>query len=173
MKKIKEIIKLGIFFIAILITSCENEPLDSSLAIENGGGTGGATTTGYYIKVTKDGTLKQWSTVLGIKAIGLDSFLLSAADSSTSMNLVLFNVSKIGVYNLTWAEKSCSYTEGTNIFSSNYSDFSTSAGNITITELNTTDKTIKGTFNFIGKNDAMTINKVFTKGEFFIKYTEQ
>jgi hypothetical protein len=160
------------FFASVLLTSCENEPVDTSLLPDNGGTTGG-TTTGYYIKVTKDGVAKQWSTVLALKAIGLDSFLLSAADTSTSMNIVLYDVSKIGVYNLFWAEKSCFYTEGTNIFSSDYSDFTTSAGNITLTELNKTNKTIKGTFNFIGKNEAMTATKVFTKGEFFVKYTEQ
>lgn len=157
------------FFASVLITSCEIEPIDDGLLPDNGGGT----TAGYYIKVTKDGVVKQWSTVLAVKATGLDSFLLSAADASTSMNLVLYNVPKIGVYNLTWAEKSCTYTEGINIFSSNYSDLSTSAGNITITELNKTNKTIKGTFNFIGKNEAMTATKVFTKGEFFLKYSEQ
>ena len=127
----------------------------------------------YYIKVTKDGVEKKWSTVLAIKSTNLDSFLLSAADASTSMGLILYNAPKIDVYNLTWAEKSCTYTEGTNIFSSDYSDFTTSAGNIAITELNKTDKTIKGTFNFIGKNEAMTVTKVFTKGEFFLKYSEQ
>ena len=157
------------FFASVLITSCEIEPVDRSLLPENGGGT----TTGDYLKVTKDGVVKQWSTVQAVNTTVLNSFIISAADSSTSMSLVLFDVSKIGVYNLSWAEKSCVYTEGTNIFSSNYSDFNTSAGNITITELNKTNKTIKGTFNFIGKNEAMTATKVFTKGEFFTTYTEQ
>jgi len=171
MKNFRVLISAFIIIITFSLNSCENEPVDSSLL--PGTGNGGGTTTGYYIKVTKDGVVKQWSTVLAIKATGLDSFLLSAADASTSMNLVLYDVSKIGVYNLSYAEKSCAYTEGTSIFSSNYSDFSTSAGNITLTELNKTDKTIKGTFNFIGKNQAMTATKVFTKGEFFTVYSEQ
>lgn len=161
------------FFASVLITSCENEPVDISLLPDNGGGTGGGTTTGYYFKVTKDGVVKQWSTVQAVNTTVLNSFIITAADTSTSMSLVLFDVSKIGVYNLSWAEKSCIYTEGTNIFSSDYSDFNTSAGNITITELNKTNKTIKGTFNFIGKNQEMTSTKVFTKGEFFATYTVQ
>ncbi len=161
------------FFASVLLTSCENEPVDSSLLPDNGGGTGGGTTTGYYLKVTKDGVVKQWSTIQAVNTTILNSFIISAADSSTSMSLILFDVSKVGVYNLSWAEKSCVYTEGTDIFSSDYSDFNTSAGNITITELNKTNKTIKGTFNFIGKNQAMTATKVFTKGEFYTKYTEQ
>lgn len=159
------------FFASVLITSCENEPVNSSSlpGTDNGGGT----TTGYYFRVTKDGVVKQWSTVQAVNTTALNSFVLSAADPTTSINLILFDVSNVGVYNLSFAEKSCVYTEGTNIFSSDYSDFNTSAGNITITELNKTNKTIKGTFNFIGKNQALTSTKVFTKGEFFIKYTVQ
>lgn len=127
-----------LFFASVLITSCENEPVDGSLLPENGGGTGGGATTGYYLKVTKDGVVKQWSTVPAVNTTALNSFIISAADSSTSMSLILFDVSTIGVYNLSWAEKSCIYTEGTNIFSSDYPDFNTSVGNITITELNKT-----------------------------------
>lgn len=161
------------FFASLLFTSCENEPVDRSLLPDNGGGAGGGTTTGNYLKVTKDGVAKQWSTVQAVNTTALNSFALSAADSSASMSLVLFGVSSVGVYNLSFVEKSCIYTEGTNVFSSDYSDFNTSAGNITITELNKTNKTIKGTFNFIGKNQAMTAIKVFTKGEFFTTYTVQ
>ena len=159
-------------FIIIIFTfslnSCAIEPVELP-ETNNGGGT----TTGYYVKVTKDGVVKQWKTLQGINTTPLNAFILTGADSTSSMSLVLFNVSDVGVYNLNFAEISCNYTEGTTIFSSNYSDFSNSAGNVTITELNKTNKTIKGTFNFIGKNDAMTSTKVFTKGEFFIKYTVQ
>lgn len=161
------------FFASLLFTSCENEPVDRSLLPDNGGGAGGGTTTGYYLKVTKDGVVKQWSTIQAVNTTVLNSFIITGADTSTSMSLVLFDVSTTGVYNLSFVEKSCVYTEGTNIFSSDYSDFNTSAGNITITELNKTNKTIKGTFNFIGKNQAMTATKVFTKGEFFTTYTVQ
>jgi hypothetical protein len=171
MKNFRVLISAFIIIIAFSLNSCENEPVDSSLL--PGTGNGGGTTTGYYFRVTKDGVVKQWSTVQALNTTVLNSFIFTAADSSTSMSLVLFDVSKIGVYNLSWAEKSCVYTEGTNIFSSDYSDFNTSAGNISITELNTTNKTIKGTFNFIGKNQAMTATKVFTKGEFFTTYTVQ
>lgn len=36
------------FFASVLLTSCEIEPVDSSLLPDNGGGTGGGTTTGDY-----------------------------------------------------------------------------------------------------------------------------
>ncbi len=125
-------------FASVLITSCSNEPVGNT-----GTNNGGVTTTAYYFRVTKDGLVKQWSTVQAINSTTLNSFVISAADSSTSMNLTLFNVSKIGSYNLSWVEVSCIYNEEAAIYSSDYSDFNTSAGNITITELNKTDKTIK------------------------------
>jgi len=171
MNLIKNITVLFLLFASVLITSCENEPVGSGSP--SGTDNGGGTTTGYYFRVTKDGVVKQWSTFQAINPTALNSFVISAADSSTSMNLTLFNVSNIGVYNLSWAEVSCIYTEGTTFYTSDYSDFNTSAGNITFTELNKTNKTIKGTFNFIGKNQALTSTKVFTKGEFFLKYTIQ
>lgn len=169
MRNFRFLIPALILITTFTLNSCENEPVDTGMLPENGGGTN----SGYYLKVTKDGVVKQWSTVQAINTTALNSFIISAADPSSSMNLILFNVSNSGIYNLNWAEVSCVYTEGAAIFSSDYSDFNTSAGNITITELNKTNKTIKGTFNFIGKNDAMTATKVFTKGEFFIKYTIQ
>jgi hypothetical protein len=54
--------------------------------------------------------------------------------------------------------------------SSDYFDSTASLGKITITEFNETNKTIKGTFNFVGKNEENTISKAFSNGEFFIKY---
>lgn len=159
MKLVKCINVFFLLFVSILITSCEDEAVDS-----------GSTDNGYYFKVTIDGVAKQWSTVQAENSTAANAFLLSAGEPSSTISLILYNVSKVGVYNLSYAEKSCVYNEGTTIFSSNYPDLTASAGNITITELNNTDKTIKGTFNFIGKNQTMSATKVFTKGEFFLKY---
>lgn len=158
-----------IIVLAFCFNSCENEPVDTSFLTENSS----EITSGNYIKVTKDGVIKQWSTVQAINVAVLNSFIITAADPSSAMNLTLFDVSKAGVYNLNWGEISCIYNEGTTIFGSDYSDFNTSIGNITITELNQTNKTIKGTFNFIGKNQSLTATKVFAKGEFFTTYTIQ
>lgn len=190
-KKIKEmnLIKhISIFLFAVfLFASCEYEPVDKSalnsssntVGTTTGGTTtggttsGGATTAGYYIKVTKDGALLQWSTIQAVNVAALNSFLISGATPSSSITLTMFDVPKTGVFKLSYAQISCTYIEGMTFYNSNYSDFTESVGDITVTELNKTNKTIKGTFNFIGKNDPMTATKVFTKGEFFVKYTEQ
>jgi hypothetical protein len=194
MKTLKFLSVLFLLFSAILISSCENEPIDSALldSIDNGGGgvdggggtdgggstgggTGGGTTsTTYNLKVTKDGVAKQWTTVEAINSTVLNTFLIVASDGSSSMNLTLFGVSSTGAYPLSFATISCIYTEGFDkVYGSDYSDFSTSSGNITITELNKTNKTIKGIFSFNGKNTDLTETKIFTKGEFFVKYAVQ
>ena len=158
MKLLKCINVCFLLFVSVLITSCEDKAVD--LPDNNG----------YYVKVTIDGVEKKWSTVQAENSTALDAFVLSAGEPSSTISLILFNVSNAGVYNLQYGEKSCVYTEGTTTFSSTYTDLTSSAGNITITELNKTDKTIKGTFNFTGKNQTNTATKVFTKGEFFLKY---
>ena len=149
--------------------------LDSSSVsgTDDGGTDDGETTTGYYVKVTKDGVVKQWSTVVATNSTALNSFSINAIDLSSSMRLDLLEFSEIGIYNFSWVKVVCEYTEGIEDFSSTYSDLNISDGNITVTELDKTNKTIKGTFNFIGKNEEMTSTKVFTKGEFFVKYTVQ
>ena len=151
----------------MVLTSCVDEPVDISLLSVKTG----ETNSTYYLKETKVGVEKKFSSILAINATVLNSFLITASDSSVSMTLNLRDISKPGVYNLSWAEVSCVYTEGIEIYSSDYSGFNTSAGNITVTEINATNKTIKGTFNFIGKNQNLTATKVFTKGEFFVQYT--
>ena len=181
MKNIK--ILAGIFLIvtAFTFTSCTNEPIDSAINLDDfGNPTGGVGSSGYYIKVTQDGAAKQWTTTQASYfslGTGTKSLIIQGANGTTSISLHITNDSgntvPVAVYPLKWVSIGCGYTEGANIFSSDYSDFNTSAGNITITELNTTNKTVKGTFNFIGKDNAMTSTKVFTNGEFSVKYIDQ
>ena len=178
MKNIKFL--AGIFLI-VTFFSCTNEPIDSAIDLgASGNPTGDVGSLGYYIKVTQDGAAKQWTTTQASYfslGTGTKSLIIQGANGTTSISLHITNDSgntvPVAVYPLEWVSIGCGYTEGANIFSSDYSDFNTSAGNITITELNTTNKTVKGTFNFIGKDNAMTSTKVFTNGEFSVKYIDQ
>ena len=186
MKVLKFLSVLFILFSLFTITSCVNEPLDPALldSVDNGGGTdgggtggggtgtGGGTTTGYYLRVKKDGVLKQYTSIEALNTRLLNSFIISGDEGANTLIFTLLDVSTIGVYEYSWAEISCSYTEGSTEYNTNYSDLTTSTGNITISEINRTNKTIKGTFNFIGKNEALSVPKVFTNGEFFLKYIE-
>ena len=178
MSKIKFIAVAFLLFSSLLFTSCEDEPIDPAFTSETGnsggGGNGGGVVDTYYMKVTKDGVLKQWNTTLAFSVKGLDAISITGSDGSTSLTLGIFGGFEPKVYPLEFTTISCKYLEGiTNLSSNNFPDDSDPIGDITITSLDKTKKTIKGTFNFIGKNQDMTISKVFTKGEFFVKYTEQ
>lgn len=134
-------------------------------------------TGNYFIKALKDGSAKEWNTIQAqYVLLGSErSLLIIGSDGATSMNLHISSDTAdipVGTYPLEWVSVGCGYTEGMSIFSSDYSDFTTSPGSITITEFNATNQTIKGTFNFTGKNDAMTVSKVFSNGEFFVHYTQ-
>lgn len=178
MKTLKFLSVLLLLFSAILITSCENEPIDSALldAIDNGGGgvDGGGTSGGvggateYYIKVTKDGVVKKWTIVNAL--LSNESLIVTSNDGSTSMNLGIDNFVGVATYNFDYISVACDYVDTSNTLSSDYSDFTVSLGKITITEFNETNKTVKGTFNFVGKNEENTISKAFTNGEFYVKY---
>jgi hypothetical protein len=90
MKTLKFLSVLLLLFSAILITSCENEPIDSALldAIDNGGSGvdgGGGGTSEYYIKVTKDGVVKKWIIVNTL--LSNESLIVTSNDGSTSINL--------------------------------------------------------------------------------------
>ncbi|KAB1158175.1 DUF6252 family protein [Flavobacterium luteum] len=184
MSKIKFLAVTFLLISSVLFTSCEDEPIDpafNSVPVNNGGGgnggsgNGGGEVTTYAIKVTKDGVSKQWNTTQAIYIKSFGSLIIVGTDGSTTLNLSLVDFTEPGVFPLEFASTNCIYTEGTatSVYSSDYSNFETSEGNITVTELNQTNKTVKGTFNFTGKNEGMTVSKVFTKGEFFVKYTEQ
>ncbi len=171
MNPIKLITVFFLLFATVVFTSCENEPIDSALLsdINNGGGTdGGGTTTNYYVKVTKDGVVKKWTVINTL--LSNNSFILVSNDGSTSMNLSIDDFTGVGNYNLDYISVTCDYIDTTGTLSSDYSDSTASPGKITITEFNETKKTIRGTFNFVGKNEENTISKTFSNGEFFVKY---
>lgn len=164
-------------FSIILITSCENEPIDSALldSIDNNGGTvddggtnGGSGTTGSYIKVTTDGVVKKWKIINTL--LSNESLIVTSNDGLTSMNLSIDEFIGVASYNFDYISVTCNYIDTIGALSSDYFDSTASLGKITITEFNETNKTIKGTFNFVGKNEENTISKAFTNGEFFTKY---
>lgn len=185
MKKIKFLSTLIILFSAFTFTSCDNEPIDSALNPGDfgggggGGGNGGGNPT-YFVKAKVNGVQKSWNS--GINAVyspdmGTLLILSLNSDNFESMSLIVSNEDNLPlttqVYNLDWATVNCTNTIDNQFFSSDYDDFTSSPGDITLTEINTANKTMKGTFNFIGKNDDMTVSNTYTDGQFSIQYTEQ
>ncbi|MEW5675215.1 DUF6252 family protein [Flavobacterium enshiense] len=181
MKKINLIALFAVMIAAVSFVSCSGdiEPLDPALSGDTtgGGNTGGGNTGGgsgtYYVKAKVDGVQKQWTGSTQIQAqFADDMFILLASNGSETMSLGIISDDAIApnTYQLEFGGVTGVYTLGTESFSSSYDDFTTSPGNIQVVDLNSTNRTIKGKFTFIGKNNAMTVSKNVTEGEFFVQY---
>lgn len=188
MKTIKNLLSIFVIITSLTFVSCENEPLDSSLNPNNNSGGGNGSGNGgnsggnnsYYVKVKIDGVQRQWAMP---EAFGtfmnngkIYSVICTSLDPSNDEELILaINNTANGPvtasnYPFEWATITAAYMTNTDEVASAYSDFTVSPGGIIITQIDTANKTVKGTFTFVGKNDAMTVTKNFTDGEFFLPY---
>lgn len=171
------------FFASVLITSCENEPLDPALIGENPN-TG--TTSGVF-KVDFDG---KTFTATTVQALVNDGFIAITGIKMPSGEMVQITLpapyNKVGTY--TWKSVTASGglmglaympSNGTEPFTGDEkdtggaSDFSgyTDTATITISKIDVANKKISGTFQFTGvrfKDLAGTSieTKVFTNGSF-------
>ena len=182
MNKQKLASSIILLFSLFLMTSCSNEPVDpvivAQLAVANNAtaNNGGGTTSTYYVKAQVDGVQNNWSSTIQAQySTSLHSLMILSNDGSTSMSLHIMANSNVAVgsYPLAWTNVGCNQVIGTDIFSSDYSDFTTSAGSITLTQFDLTNKIATGTFNFVGKNNAMSASKTYTNGEFNVTFTVQ
>ena len=166
MKKIKILLAT---ISVLMFVSCSND-------------SGGSSSSTYYVKSTVDGVETVWDSQIQAKTFHLGSdgvsFLLLAVKSNgNSINLHLTDgfttTFQPQSFPLDYASVGCIETIGMTAYASDYGDFTTSPGTIAITEVNTTNHTVKGTFNFIGKTDPETVSRTHTSGEFYVKYTEE
>jgi hypothetical protein len=176
MSKIKFLTLIFLLFSSVLFISCDDEPVDPAFTSDRtnngGGGNDGGVNNAFSVNATKDGVLKQWTLGEASYIKSADIMTIIGVDVSASITIVLNKAKKPGVNPFEFTTY-CTYFENEVFYSSYYSNDNNSTGNITVTEFNETNKTIKGTFNFIGKDDDLKVSKVFTKGEFSVKYTEQ
>ncbi len=189
MKTIKNLLSIFVIIVSMTFISCTNEPIDSTLlgvptnpGSGNSSGGGGGNTGGggnsptYYVRAKIDGVQKQWVSYVAniININNEESLAITAIDLSDNSTMILTifddNTLTTGTYPLDFVDVSCVYSLGNTDFSSNYSNGTTSPGNIVVTERNTAYKILKGTFNFVGKNNGMTQTKTFTEGEFNVVY---
>ncbi|MFC6876422.1 DUF6252 family protein [Flavobacterium myungsuense] len=176
MSKNKFLALIFLLFLSVLFTSCEDEPIDpafNSVPVNNGGGgNGGGVVTTFSVKATKDGVLKQWNIGIATYFKSLKSFTILASDVATNITISIDDPSKIGIYPYSF-KTNCVYFENEIFYSTTYSADEYSIGNITVTDFDETNKTIKGTFNFTAKDDNLEVSKIFNQGEFSVKYIEQ
>jgi hypothetical protein len=174
MKNIK--FTVGIFFIltAFTFTSCENEPIDSAINLDdfNNGANGSALFKADFNGATWTATTTQavisgnFIAISGVKVNGEGfGFLVEAPTTGTyaaNTNLLAYTPSgsEYGYY------------------STNFNNPEENTGSITITNINTTDKTLSGVFNFKGYWSDTIVNSIlpvqFANGVFQnIPYTPQ
>jgi hypothetical protein len=185
------------FVFLFIFNSCNVEPVDPLLSIQlsnpssgggttgggttGGGTTGGGTTSTYYVRAQVDGVQKEWNMCSAQFDSNLN-LMISGADSASSTDYTAISLSIVrdistnappiatGVYPLSFFANCGFLINSTNdSYSSTYDPFTFSPGNITITQIDFVNKTIKGTFSFIGKNPSL-VTKQFTNGEFFVNY---
>lgn len=100
------------------------------------------------------------ATTINYQAV-FDIYSIIASDGTTEISLQL-NGNDEGTYEVGGADKS---------FTVSYDLFSTDSGTVTITEKNTDDKTLKGTFNFVLTSGLPGVpDAVVTNGEFLVEY---
>lgn len=130
-------------------------------------------TGGYYLRMKVNGSLVTY--VLGNTTTAYNStnfLIFSDIDLNNDFRLEIFDPTGIGTYAYAnpALDVQCIYKENNTTFTSSYPDFTESTGSVIITEINTANQTIKGTFTFVGKNDDMTQSRTITQGEFYLPY---
>ncbi len=169
MKNIKFL--TGIFFIlaAFTFTSCDNEPIDPALDLDNFGGGGN---NGGPIVFKADFSGSTWNasaaqanisngliTIIGTRGTSGESFAFQILGTTTGTYPANENILAYTPANSEYGYWSLDINNG-----------STDTGSITITEIDTQNNTISGTFNFTGYWSDTTVTNilptVFTNGVF-------
>ncbi|WP_333876124.1 DUF6252 family protein [Flavobacterium sp.] len=158
----------GIFLIvtAFTFTSCDNEPIDSALNLDDfgGGNTGPA-----VFKADFSGST--WTATATQAVISGNFITISAIRPNGEGFGFLVDASATGTYPantniLAYTPAGSEY----GYWSTNFDNPEENTGSITITNINTTNNTISGTFNFKGYWSDTTMSSIlpvqFTNGEF-------
>lgn len=131
----------------------------------------GQTGSPYYLRLKSDGVLVSFSPDNSNASYSALAFMISALNvGGNSFNLQVFAPQGIGTYAFANPDIDavCTFSESATIFSSSYSDFTNSTGNVVITQLDLVNNRVKGTFNFVGKDDPLTQSRVISEGEFYL-----
>ena len=192
MKKISTL--LTVVFSLLLFVSCNVEPLDPSLSVDNGsdsgntgGGSGSGGSGGSIFKANFDGQTWEASTTQAI--VNSDYIAITGLKTNGSFFQLTIPQGTVGTYN--WSNVPTGQNLGI-IYSSasgqvpysgisntlatqtGYVGYSDTA-EIIITSINTSTNIITGTFKFTGVRFDSTLTqteiKTFTNGEFSIPYT--
>jgi Family of unknown function (DUF6252) len=129
-------------------------------------------TNGNTFAVKIDGTAFVPTQITGINALGKIS--ITASNGTKSVGITVPNTVAVGNYTMDFFANSSNYVGQYNptFTSTSYFVASTATSKLTITEHNTTTKSLKGTFNFKATDFAGTVTTSYllTEGTFAVKY---
>jgi hypothetical protein len=172
MKNIKLVAGIFLILTAFTFTSCETEPIDSAINLDDftpvGGGGGAGTFTA---KIGSDVfNAQQIVAELSGSAFGPEMNVIGIMPNGKTMSIQLINPA-VGTFAANTNFESLlffQYNEdltGTHAFSSFNSTSSTSVGTLTITQYDIAAKKISGTFSFTGFNaSSATDQRQITEG---------
>jgi hypothetical protein len=148
MKNIKFL--TGIFFIlaSFTFTSCDNEPIDPAIDLDNFGGGGN---NGGPIVFKADFSGSTWNATTAQALIGGNYITISGVKPNGEGFGLLVEASAVGTYPAN--TNILAFTPAGSEFgywSTNFDNPEEDTGSITITNINTTNNTISGTFSFKG-----------------------
>lgn len=191
MNKIKIIAGIFLILTSFTFTSCENEPIDSAINLDDfGGGGGGGTTTGTF-KVDYDG---QTFVATVTQAIVNNDYIAITGLKSATGEFFQITIPNGTVGTYTWADfdgtsnlLGLAYAPGNGAngyigASDQTGEFAnlltyTDTAEVNIISINSSSHKITGTFKFTGARFGGTSGntvetKVFTNGQFNLTYTE-
>ncbi|WP_293895167.1 DUF6252 family protein [Flavobacterium sp.] len=165
MKNIKLLAGIFLILTAFTFSSCETEPIDSAINLDDfGNHTGGGGAGTFTAKIGSDVfNAQQIIAQLSGSAFGPEINIVGMMPNGKSMSIQLINPA-VGTFTANTNFETLlffQYTEdltGTNAFSSFNSVTSTSAGTVTITKYDVAAKKISGTFSFTGYNSSSASN---------------
>lgn len=168
MKKIKFLSALIVLFSALTFTSCDNEPIDSAIDPSSGGGGGGG---GGAATFKADFNGSTWNALSSQAVISGNIIQIAGIKSDGSSFGFLIDGSTVGTYPanenlLAFNPAGSEY----GYWSTNIANPTEDTGSITITNIDTVNKKISGTFTFKGywsnEDEAGVLPINFTNGVF-------
>ena len=170
MKTIKSILALLVLTLAFTTTSCDNEPIDPAIDIA----AGGSSTSSFTAKIdgsnfVADETLGDYS----VSAIGNQLIISGLSSSGKTISFQIINPA-VGTFPASMESTSLTllqYFDASlgglgGAFSSYNPMTDTSIGTVTITNFDTTNDKVSGTFSFEAYNISNSTTKSITNGVF-------
>lgn len=174
MKTIKTFFSALVLTLAFTTTSCDVEPLDSAIDINDGGGSGTVVTSftaivnGENFVAASESIASSYSTT----SLGNQFDITGSTTAGKNIAIQIINPSvatfpaSFNVNNLTLLQYVDSSLGANGAFSSYNQSTDTSTGTVTITSFDTVNNKVTGTFSFTAYNSTDSSIKTITNGVF-------